>query len=98
VTCGCFAIVQRKHRFTPIQLGVKLTNTDRLPRLAWNRSGWSNDGGRRFIKLLFIGAARRRGLTVSSGVAVLGIEAAEMAAGRMAHVGSRRDRSAVRLS
>jgi hypothetical protein len=25
VTCGWFAIVQRKHRFTPFQLDVKLT-------------------------------------------------------------------------
>jgi hypothetical protein len=45
VTCGCFAIVQSKHRFTLFQLGVKLTNTDRLPGLARNRSGWSNDAG-----------------------------------------------------
>jgi len=34
VTCGGSAFVQRKHRFTPFQLDVKRTNTDRLPRLA----------------------------------------------------------------
>ncbi len=67
------------------------------PRRPENRPLVERGQACRFIKSLFIGAARRRALPVWSGLAVLVAEAAEMAAERMAHAGSQRDGGAVRL-
>src|SRR4029453_7139110 len=72
VTCGRPATVQRAYRFTGFQLGVKSTRgPDLLPSLARNRPPNQPIPAGRFIKSLFIGTARRRGLGFSCGSAVL---------------------------